>query len=242
MSGFIIQKAPTVEPVTLAQAKNHLRVDITDDDDYIAELVSGAREACEVFCGRSFAIKSYMQTLDAFPYYTDTVFSQNALPPSYSSLPTYSCTAWNYSQMIKLYMPPAIAVQGIDYTDAEGSNQTLVQGTDFLLDNISEPSRIFPMPGLTWPPVLYVPNGVRIRFTAGFGSTDTNPAPIDGDVAQGAGSQPMPCRVMIAMKQLIGGWYENREAATATSMKEIPQHVQMLLWSLRVMDVNPTRG
>lgn len=242
MAGFIIQTAPVAEPVTLAQAKNHLRVSIDDDDDYISELITAAREAVENFCSRSFAIKSYLQTLDSFPYYTDTVFSQNALPPSYSSLPTYSSTAWNYSQMIKLFAPPAIAVQGIDYTDASGANKTLSQDTDFLLDNVSEPSRIFPIPGKQWPPSLYCPNAVRIRFTAGFGSTTPDPAPVDGEVPLGAGSQPMPGRVKVAMKQLLAGWYENRESVSAVTMKELPNHVQMLLWSLRVMDMAPTRG
>ena len=243
MAGLIIQTEPAVEPVSLAQAKNFLRVSITDDDDLIGFLITAAREACESFCNRSFAIKSYLQSLDSFPYYTDTVMSQMAYPPSYYSLPMYSTTLWNYSQMIKLYYPPCIEVQGIDYTDTDGVNQTLLQDEDFLLDNIWEPSRIFPMPGAMWPPCLYVPNAVRIRFTAGFGDTvSVDPAPVDGEIPQGAGSQPMPGRVKTAILQLVANWYENREAATPGSMNKIPHHVEMLLWSLRVMDLAPTRG
>jgi hypothetical protein len=144
--------------------------------------------------------------------------------------------------MIKLYYPPAIEVQGIDYTDTNGVNQTLEQDTDFLLDNINEPARIFPLPGQMWPPCLYVPNAVRIRFTAGFGDTSSNTKTVDGEIPQGAGSQPMPGRVQVAILQLVNSWYENREAVTAATLKEIPQHVQMLLWSMRVMDMQPTRG
>lgn len=242
MAGLIVSTEPTVEPVTLAQAKNFLRVTNTDDDDLIGVLITAAREACESFCSRSFAIKSYVQSLDSFPYYTDTVLSQMAYPPSYYSLPMYSTTLWNYSQMIKLYMPPAIAVQGIDYTDPDGVNKTLLQDTDFLLDNLWEPSRIFPLPGQMWPPVLYCPNAVRIRFTAGFGSPVVDPAPIDGELPQGAGAQPMPGRLKIAMFQLLSNWYENRDAAMPGSFSELPNHVKMLLWSLRVLDMQPTRG
>jgi len=243
MAGLYVSQEPSVEPVTLAQAKNFLRVSITDDDDLIGFLITAARESCESFCSRSFAVKNYTQTLDSFPYYTDTVLSQMAYPPSYYSLPMYSTTLWNYSQMIKLFMPPAIEVQGIDYTDPNGVNKTLLQDTDFLLDNVNEPSRIFPMVGQMWPPCLYCPNAVRIRFTAGFGdTTDSDPAPVDGELPQGAGSQPMPGRVKVAMLQLLNNWYENREAATPGSMNEIPNHVRMLLWSLRVMDFQPTRS
>jgi hypothetical protein len=242
MAGLIVQTQPTVEPVSVSQMKNWLRVEITDDDSLIGFLITAAREACENFCSRSFPIKSYLQTLDSFPYFTDTVMSQMAYPPSYYSLPMYSTTLWNYSQMIKLYMPPAIAVQGLDYTDTNGENQTLMQDTDFILDNVNEPARIFPMPGDMWPSCLYVPNAVRIHYTAGFGSTAVDPTPIDGELPQGAGSQPMPQRVIVAMQQLLANWYENREASTPGSMGEIPNHVKMLLWSLRVMDFQPTRG
>jgi hypothetical protein len=242
MAGLIVQTAPSSEPVSLVQAKNWLRVSHTDDDDLITILITAAREACENFCSRSFAIKNYLQSMDAFPYYTDTVMSQMAYPPSYYALPMYSTTLWNYSQMIKLYMPPAIAVQGIDYTATDGTNKTLLQDTDFLLDNVNEPSRIFPKPGAMWPPCAYVPNAVRIRFTAGFGSPVVDPAPVDGEIAQGAGSQPMPGRVKVAMQQLLAGWYENRESITPATLKEMPQHVSMLLWSLRIMDMQPTRG
>jgi len=243
MAGLIVQTQPAAEPVTIAQAKNFLRVSITDDDDLIGFLITAAREACENFCSRSFSPKSYLQTLDSFPYYTDTVMSQMAYPPSYYSLPMYSTTLWNYSQMIKLYMPPAIEVQGIDYTATDGTNKTLEQDTDFLLDNIWEPARIFPMPGQMWPSCLYVPNAVRIRYTAGYGDkVSVDPSPVDGEVPKGAGSQPIPGRVKTAILQLLANWYENREAATAGMMKEIPNHVSMLLWSLRVMDMQPTRG
>jgi uncharacterized phiE125 gp8 family phage protein len=242
MAGIIVQSQPAAEPVSLAVAKNFCRVEITDDDLLISVLITAAREACEMFCSRSFAVKSYLQTMDSFPYYTDTMISQAAYPPSYYSLPMYSTTLWNYSQMIKLYYPPAVEVQGIDYTDPNGDNLTLNQDEDFLLDNTSEPARIFPMPGATWPPCLYVPNAVRIRFTAGFGSTAVDPAPVDGEITQGAGSQPMPGRVQVAILQLVAHWYENREAAMAGGLKEVPQHVQMLLWSMRVMDMAPSRG
>lgn len=242
MAGFIITQAPASEPISLVDAKNYLKVQVTDDDVLIGVLITAARELVEHFCSRSFAIKSCLQTMDAFPFYADTSNSQQAYPPSYYSYPLYATNQWNYSQMIKLFMPPAIAVQGIDYTKADGTEGTLVQDTDFVLDNVNEPSRIFPMPGAQWPPCAYTPNAVRIRFTCGMGSSASDPTPILGEVAQGAGHQPIPGRAILAMYQLLAGWYENRESITPGTLTEMPNHVKMLLWSLRIMDMQPTRG
>jgi hypothetical protein len=115
MASLIVEKPPTAEPVTLAQAKRFLRVEFPDDDDLITGLIQAAREACENFTDRSFCIKGYRQSLDSFPYFTDTMLSQMAYPPSYYSLPRYSTTLWNYSQMIKLFKPPLVAVDRITF-------------------------------------------------------------------------------------------------------------------------------
>src|SRR5581483_7536576 len=86
----------------------------------------------------------------------------------YYSLPRYSTTLWNYSQMIKLTPPPLVSVQQMRYVDTDGNNQTLVKDTDFVLDLETEPARIFPVPGRYWPASLYVANSLIIDFTAGF--------------------------------------------------------------------------
>src|ERR1700685_3399184 len=96
-----IETPPVCTPVSLEDAKNYLRVEFDDDDDLITGLIEAATEACETYTARSFVSKGYIQTLDSFPYFADTQLSQNAMPPSYYSLPLYSTTLWNYSQQIK---------------------------------------------------------------------------------------------------------------------------------------------
>lgn len=55
---------PTTEPVTLATAKVHLRVDGTEEDTYIGLLVSGARQQVENFCGRPFTSQTLAVTYE----------------------------------------------------------------------------------------------------------------------------------------------------------------------------------
>jgi uncharacterized phiE125 gp8 family phage protein len=59
---------PGVEPVTLDQARQHLRIDddITSDDDLIEALISAAREHAEHITGRSFITRTLEAALDSF--------------------------------------------------------------------------------------------------------------------------------------------------------------------------------
>lgn len=58
---------PAVEPVTLAEAKLHLRVDHNDEDALIASLISAAREHAEQWTQTVIAERAVTVTFDAFP-------------------------------------------------------------------------------------------------------------------------------------------------------------------------------
>lgn len=234
---YVIQdpaNPPSCEPVALADMKTFLRVNWDTDDTMISGLITAAREVAEEFCRKSFVQKGYKQFLDSFPYFVDTIMSQMAYPPSYYSLPRYSTTLWNYSQMIKLFYGPLVSVTQIKYVSSETSQWETLTGTsdvssqsaDFLYDTATEPPRIFPRGGQYWPSVLYVPNAVEIDYLSGY-STDAN---------------AVPQAVKTAMMMLVANWYENREAASPLTLKAIPNHVEQLLWTHRCMDLAPTRG
>lgn len=55
---------PTVEPVTVAEALVHLRLE--EDDSYVAALLAAAREWAEHFTGLALAATGYEYRLDAF--------------------------------------------------------------------------------------------------------------------------------------------------------------------------------
>jgi uncharacterized phiE125 gp8 family phage protein len=84
--------APETEPITLAQAKAHLRVEITDDNDLIEALIVAARQLAEQRADRSMAEQGRRLILDHWP-----------------SGPLY------------LPRPPIISVDAITYTDTTGA-------------------------------------------------------------------------------------------------------------------------
>ena len=60
-------KAPTSEPVTLAELKLHLRVEDNTDDDLITEIGKAARLWVEKATGRQLMPATWQMTLDSFP-------------------------------------------------------------------------------------------------------------------------------------------------------------------------------
>ena len=65
MSSLTIKTAPTVEPVTLAEAQAHLRVDSNDDDSLIEGLIVAARQYCERVQGRAYITRTYEYIVEA---------------------------------------------------------------------------------------------------------------------------------------------------------------------------------
>ena len=227
---------PSVEPVSLAEMKEHLRLVGTSLDATVGLLIHAAREVAEGWMGRSFVKKGYIQTLDAFPAYTQAAQSQAAYPPSYYSLPRYG-TAWlNYSQMIKLFYGPLVSVESIRYLGTDGAWHTLT-GTDisvyntglstgFVFDSVSLPPRIFPVPGSYWPAALYAPNSVEIHYTSGY-SDDASEVP---------GADKMLIRLLAA------AWFEHPESERSSNVNDAPMGVQSIVWAGRVVNEAPTRG
>lgn len=87
--------APTVEPVSLTEVKNHLRVDTTADDDDLTLKLAAARRYVEQVTGRALMGTTYKLYLSAWP----------------------SC--------IQLPYPPLSSLTSVKYIDTGGTEQTL---------------------------------------------------------------------------------------------------------------------
>lgn len=66
-SDVSVTTQPAEEPVTLAQAKLHCRVDTSDEDTLITALIVSARQLVESYCKRSLISQTRKLTLNGFP-------------------------------------------------------------------------------------------------------------------------------------------------------------------------------
>lgn len=147
---------PASEPVSLTEAKAHLRVDASDEDGLITGLISTVRSMAEVALRRSLVT----QTLDAcFDHF----------PGCHADQPARSGAAF------ELLLPPLVSVTSLTYVDTNGTTQTLP--TDqYQVDARSQPARILPAYGYFWPATRQQANAVTVRFVAGYGGPEDVPS------------------------------------------------------------------
>lgn len=141
---YKVKTKPATEPLTLTEAKLHLRLtaDVisgdTLEDTLVANLIAAAREYCEKYCGRGLATQTVEAYLDSFP-----------------------------NGAIELPMPPLQSVTSIKYKDHTGIEKTLVADLDYLVDTNSLYGRVVPVS--SWPSFTpYAVNPITITYTAGY--------------------------------------------------------------------------
>lgn len=156
---------PTITPVTLDEAKAHLRVDTPDEDALITLLIQAATDHVDgpnAFLGRALIDQTWELVIDAFP----------PAPGSSELL-----------NQIKIPIPPLIEVVSITYDDPAGM-PIVYDPINYTVDTVSEPGWI--VPASSWPTTFDGINAVRIRFRAGYVdtvlSTGTVPADIKGAI------------------------------------------------------------
>ncbi len=142
--------APAAEPVSLAEAKAHLRVDITEDDSLITALITAARQHAEAITRRQLVTATWDLTLDG----------------------------WPDGDTILMPLPPLQGVTSITYKDS-GETVYALLATDYIVDKAEEPGRIVLAYGKTWPSAaLYPAAAITVRFTAGYGDAAAVPQAI----------------------------------------------------------------
>ena len=111
---------------------------------------------------------------------------------------TLCTTSWRlvldcFIPVIELPNPRAIDVVSVQYVDAVGATQALSLA-ECLVDKISEPARLVPAYGKSWPATQARVNAVTVDYTAGYGPD--------------AAAVPMPIRhwILLAVSEL----YRNR--------------------------------
>ena len=186
--------APSVEPVTLAEAKAHLRVDGTDEDTVISGLIVAAREVCEPKARRAFVTQTLKMSFDEWP--EDDYF--------------------------RLLRPPLASVTHVKYYDSAGVLQTM-SASDYVVDVAVQPGRVYLEYGKSWPTATLRPGlPIEITYVAGYGAAAAVPQRYKQAicllvghwyenreqvvVAPGSSAVQVPFAVMTLLTTGRGGW------------------------------------
>ena len=142
--------APTVEPVTLTEAKEHLRLEHDLDDTFVTTLIEVARSYIEKLTWRALLSQTWELYLGSFP-------------------------GFDY---IELPKGTLLSVTSVKYIDPDGVLQTL--STDvYELDQKSPNGRVILKHDESWPSIRERWNSVQVIYVAGYGTTAaTVPAPL----------------------------------------------------------------
>src|SRR5579872_2567699 len=173
MNSVVRTKVISAEPVSLQAMKNWLKVptNVTNDDTDIGDLITEAREQCELITNCALVRSSYVQYLDNFPgWETEFAHFGNGGASGYQSM--HDGFGYNrhghWKGEIKIKRPPLVNVQGLWFIGTDGRPYTMNPGQDFVVDVASPPGRIRPIPYTIWPLTLHVPAAIAIRYVAGY--------------------------------------------------------------------------
>jgi uncharacterized phiE125 gp8 family phage protein len=131
--------APAAAPVTLAEAKAHLRVTDTNEDTLIGAMIDAAvshLDGWNGILGRCMVTQTWRQDMYDFPSY------------------------------IRLPFPDVQSVT-VAYTDPNGADQTFA-GSNYHLINAPGAGKILLDDNASWPSVYDKPNAVRVTMVCGF--------------------------------------------------------------------------
>lgn len=173
--------APAILPVTLAETKAHIRVDLDDDDALIGGLIDQAVaeiDGAAGLLGRALIKQTWQARLRTWP-------------------------TGPLAAVLRVPLPPLIAVGAITYLDGDGASQTVDAGSYVVVTEV-QPGEVWLAKGKSWP-ANTLDTGrpvITVTFDAGFG--------------EAAADVPEPVRRWIMNR--VGLLYSNRELPPAPKL------------------------
>ncbi len=131
---------PAIEPVSLTEVKNRLRITATADDADLAGLIIAARKQLEKDLGGACLVQTVVDQFQDRPPY-DRVMELRRWP-----------------------LQSVASVKSFDIDDVEST----FASTDYLVDTASQPGRIILNGDASWPTGLRLYKAIAVRHTCGF--------------------------------------------------------------------------
>ena len=161
-----VTTAPTIEPVTLAEVKDHLRITATNEDGLINTYIEAAREIAEDITGRKFI----NQTLTG---YVDNFGSGNVHGEWWTGQKTgtYFSHILQGKGFIELDYTPVSSITQIDTVDRDNA-ETTYSSDNYYLENYDNdtPARVHLNDNASIPSNIRDRNGIKVTYIAGYGS------------------------------------------------------------------------
>ncbi len=140
-----LRSGPAIEPLSLVDTKNFLRVDGSDDDILVASLIAAARVYIETTIGKILINENWSYFIDK----------------------------WPTSGTLYLPLSPVQSIEEIRLHE-NGEAYEVFDPTNYVVDLISHQPRI-KLINLTAPPVTGAGlNQIEVRFAAGFGDLESD--------------------------------------------------------------------
>jgi uncharacterized phiE125 gp8 family phage protein len=141
-SGLVIATEPAEDLLTLAEAKDHMRVTNSEEDDYIDKLILATRYLIEAKLGRVLVTQTWDAYFNCFPS----------------------------GDTLRLPFGQLQSVGSVKYTDSDDT-ETTYSAANYDVVTWEEPGAVVLKNGIQWPTVTLRPaGGVVVRFTAGYGA------------------------------------------------------------------------
>lgn len=179
MRDVVLLTPPVCEPVSLTDAKLHLRVDTTADDPLIASQITAARSQAEDYLRRALILQQWQLFMDSFPGF-HPLYTARGYPDIFLPKPPFQ------RPVVVQYVDTTGTLQTLTEQTDYGQNQSLLYGYQVDPGSETQPCRLSPPWARPWPPVRLVERCVQISFWAGYCSAydvNINGSPLGMDPA-----------------------------------------------------------
>lgn len=210
---------PASNPVTLTEAKAHLRIDSTAEDDLISTLITSATRWAEDYCDRTFCHTRWTMRVDSF-YGAIGSPVQFGLKSDCNNIEGRAGTVPNLD--LELPRPPMVqsgtaTAVTITYTPAVSGTTATLDAAEYRVDRQATPGVCRPLYGQTWPSHLIDQNSTTVTWWAGYSSDGTS----------------VPAPVKSAILMLVAHLWRNREMTAEAALSEVPMGTKALLDTIR---------